>query len=170
MRRLIPHPDFAAPTVRTLDANAILTGASLALTYVLDADLAALVIPPPAAPVRTDELWKHTCFEAFLRGDGEGYLELNFAPSGAWAAYRFDGYRDGQANAEIAAPTVAVERDANTLTLRAKITLPASFASPRRIALTAVIEHAAGQRSYWSLNHPDGRPDFHAAANFAPFP
>ena len=45
---------------------------------------------------RTDGLWRHTCFEAFIcrRATGE-YWEYNFSPSGAWAAYQFSGYRAG---------------------------------------------------------------------------
>ena len=56
----------------------------------------ALRIPPPRAAARRDELWKHTCFEAFVAENaGDGYRELNFAPSGEWAMYSFTGYRPG---------------------------------------------------------------------------
>ena len=45
---------------------------------------------------RQDNLWKHTCFEAFFaRPDSEQYWELNVAPSGHWNLYQFDGYRSG---------------------------------------------------------------------------
>jgi hypothetical protein len=35
-----------------------------------------------------------------------------------------------------------------------------------RIALTAVVEDAAGELSYWSLRHAAGKPDFHHAEGF----
>ena len=63
------------------------------------------VIPQVVDPARADELWRTTCFEAFLRpAGGNAYQEWNFAPSGEWAAYDFSGYRDGMAPAEVAAP------------------------------------------------------------------
>ena len=46
-------------------------------------DIAKLVIPPPATPDRTDELWRTTCFELFVAGEGDGYREFNLSPSGA---------------------------------------------------------------------------------------
>jgi hypothetical protein len=62
----------------------------LALTFVLQGDLASLRIPAQRPCRRVDELWRHSCFEAFLMaGDGPGYREYNFSPSGEWAAYAF---------------------------------------------------------------------------------
>ena len=56
----------------------------------------ALLVPAPAPPVRTDGLWRHTCFEAFIAPAGSSeYWEYNFSPSGAWAAYHFTAYRTG---------------------------------------------------------------------------
>lgn len=73
----------------------------LRLRYVVSGDPTAVHWPPALAageePHR-DGLWRHTCFEAFVAapaGCGSGYVEYNFAPSGAWAIYRFDGYRQG---------------------------------------------------------------------------
>ena len=62
------------------------------------ADLAALRLPEPRPAVRTDGLWRHSCFEAFIgHGGARDYWEYNFSPSGAWAAYHFTGYREGMA-------------------------------------------------------------------------
>jgi hypothetical protein len=68
----------------------------------------ALLKLPAAAPVeRTDELWLHTCFELFLLDPESGaYREFNFAPSGRWAAYSFDGYREGRRPLEVAPPHI----------------------------------------------------------------
>ena len=40
------------------------------------------VIPPPAEPRRADELWQTTCFEAFVRGDGERLSRIQFLAVG----------------------------------------------------------------------------------------
>jgi hypothetical protein len=36
-----------------------------------------------------------------------------------------------------------------------------------RLGLSAIIEEASGQRSYWALAHPPGKPDFHHPDSFA---
>ena len=155
-RALIPHPDTPCDAVERLEAEAVRTAGGLELRYVLTGDLARLKIPAPAAPERTDELWRHTCFEAFVAGDGEGYCELNLSPSTQWAASRFDGYRTAMAPLEIAEPAIEVRREDRRLALRATVAVAAG-----RLALTAVVEEAGGRISYWSLAHPPGRPDFH---------
>ena len=167
---LSPHPDFPGPGVAGLEVDVERSSGALHLTYRLAGELGRLVIPAATPSERTDELWRHTCFEAFVRpGAGEGYLELNFAPSTNWAAYRFAGYRDGMAPAAIAAPRLEVETTAHRLTLVASVdlsSLPDFAAGPWRLALAAVIEDVAGARGYWALAHPNGRPDFHHAAGF----
>jgi hypothetical protein len=35
------------------------------------------------------------------------------------------------------------------------------------LGLSAVVEHADGARSYWALQHPPGKPDFHHPDSFA---
>jgi len=168
---LVRHPIADAPSVSRIEAQAVRDGTRLSLSYMLAADLARLAIPTLGAPRRADELWRHTCFEAFVRAaSSDAYLELNFAPSTAWAAYRFTGYRDGMRNAEIAPPDIEVESAADRLMLTASVDLSAlpdlAAAARWRIALTAVIEDAAGALSYWSLAHAPGRPDFHHSAGF----
>jgi hypothetical protein len=165
------HPIAEAPAVLGLEAEAERAGERLTLNYRLIGDLAQLAIPPAAEPQRVDELWRRTCFEAFIRPEGgEGYLEINLAPSRAWAVYRLTGYREGLAPAPIAAPRIEIDRTDAGLALRASLDLSplAGYLHSRwRVALAAVIEDVAGAISYWSLGHPPGgRPDFHADAGF----
>lgn len=160
---LIPHPDTPCDAVERLEAEAMRTAGGLELRYVLTGDLTRLEIPAPAASERTDELWRRTCFEAFVAGDGEEYCELNLSPSTQWAAYRFDGYRAGMARLDIPPPAIDVRREDGRLELRATV----AIAESRRLALTAVVEEAGGRISYWSLAHPPGRPDFHHPACLA---
>jgi hypothetical protein len=163
---LIPHPLSPCGAVASLEAEVGREGDRLVLRYVLTGDVGRLAIPAAASPARADGLWNHTCFEAFVASDGDGYLEFNFAPSTAWAAYRFDGYRQGMAPLEgIAPPRIETTTAADTLEVQ--VTLAAPAAGPLRLGLTAVIEEAGGRISYWALRHPAERPDFHHAGGFA---
>jgi hypothetical protein len=162
--RLIPYPDTDPGSVTGIEVEVLRAQDALALTYRLAGRIADLAIPSPASPARADELWKRTCFEAFVRLlPGEAYFEFNFSPSGQWAAYRFDGYRVGMAPVDTPPPGIALETTPGALTLTATLRLPPG---PCRLALNAVIEDRAGDRSYWALAHPPGKPDFHHAAGF----
>jgi ribosomal protein L34 len=136
----------------------------LALTYEVTGRIAELRLPPPATPARADDLWRTTCFEAFLRAqDSDAYLELNFAPSGAWATYRFSGYRAGMSQASGRA-LIETRATADRFELRARAEL-GDFPLAK-LALSAVIEETSGVKSYWALAHPQGKPDFHHSAGF----
>ena len=89
--------------VTRIDVEAVrLPSGTLELRYRTTGIISDLHIPPRADPARADELWRHTCFEAFIRGpQGAAYYELNFSPSTEWAAYRFSGYRDHDASVRI---------------------------------------------------------------------
>jgi hypothetical protein len=168
---LLAHPDAPNTGVRRVAASAEATGRdSLRFLYVLEADLPRIRIPPPVKDAgRTDKLWAHTCFEAFVGfPDSPAYLELNFSPSGQWAAYRFDSYRQGMTPALEAAPRLALQRVGETLELQAEVQLDPGGAGRRlRIALSTVVEDREGRLSYWAVRHPAGRPDFHHPEGFA---
>lgn len=164
------HADFPSRAFLAIAVGVKRDAASLTLRYRLTGAVADLAIAAPAAAARTDELWRHTCFEAFLRPDaGAGYVELNFAPSTQWAAYRFSGYRAGMAPADIDPPRIELTKTSASLDLvvRLDLTRLALPPGPCRLALSAVIEQTDGAKSYWALAHPPGRPDFHHTAGFA---
>jgi hypothetical protein len=122
-------------------------------------------------PARTDGLWRHTCVEAFLMaGGGPAYHELNFSPSGAWAAYAFRGYRDGGALDAELEPAVVVRHERDRLQVDAVVPVAcvpqAGSGTALRLGLAAVLEDADGSLSYWALRHPGERPDFHHADSF----
>jgi hypothetical protein len=168
---LIAHPHSAAAAV-TVSASAELErGARITLEYSLAGDLASTAIARRAPSARAERLWEHTCFEAFIAPTaGARYYELNFSPSTEWAAYAFDGYRQGMRPLELAVPpTVRVAETKNELRVTAGIELDvlAEAPWPWRIGLTAVVEDHAGRRAYYALEHPRDKPDFHDAAGFA---
>jgi len=165
------HPDSRCQTVARIGVDVARSGTALALTYVIEGLIADLRLPAATASGRADELWRHTCLEAFVRPKGgSAYCEFNLAPSTEWAAYRFDDYRAGMANPEIEAPRIAVDVNAARLLLRASLSLDRldGFAGVAwELGLTAVIEDKSGLKSYWSIRHPAGRPDFHHSDGFA---
>jgi len=165
MPLLASHPATPAPLQIAADAARPAAG-RLELSYLLTGDIAGLVLPAPAPQTRADDLWRATCFEAFFRpAVGDSYTELNLAPSRAWAAYQFDSYRVGMRAADIVPPQIEVEINPGRIALRASFDLK-SYAGPWRLALSAVLEHRTGAKSYWALAHPPGAPDFHHAAGF----
>jgi hypothetical protein len=117
-------------------------------------------------------LWQQTCFEAFIGVKGSPvYFEFNFSPSGEWAAYAFRGYRDGGAiNDDKLDPKIIVQKEAERLELSAVMRLHRlSAIQPGvalRVGLSAVIEERDGKLSYWALQHPPGKPDFHHPDSF----
>jgi len=168
------HPTTPCEAVRRIDAQVLRTArATLELRYVLEGDIARLLIPTESAPGPADKLWQHTCFEAFVGAmESAGYYEFNFSPSTEWAIYRFSAYREGMtAIAAARPPRISVHDDARRLSVHAVIdleSLPALRDGPAlQLALCAVIEDREHHLSYWALAHPPGKPDFHHAAGFA---
>jgi hypothetical protein len=170
---LVPHP-ANPPGIRELKVWASIDhAASLAavattnIWFGVGAPVNRFVIPVSEEPHRADELWKTTCFEAFLRPLGEErYREWNFAPSGDWAAYEFTGYRDGMVPAEIDAdPYIRMEDNFTWWALGATIAVPAD--TNWQLGLSAVLEEKDGTKSYWALAHPGEKPDFHDPGCFA---
>jgi hypothetical protein len=162
------HPETYNPAVEEIEARMGWTqDNALAFTYALKGDLMRLRIPPLRPPRRADRLWQHTCFEAFISVKGKAeYYEFNFAPSREWAVYAFGRYRDGSAlEGEGLAPSITVRSAEDRLDLEAIVPLKylpkIQPALSLRVALSAVIEDDNGSLSYWALNHPPGKPDFH---------
>jgi hypothetical protein len=166
--------DAPNPIVRGIEVTFAWSEAhALVVTYRLNADTRQLRIPDSAGSRRVDGLWQHTCFEAFIRvKDSPAYFEFNFAPSGEWAAYGFRAYRDGgRLDDAVSAPDLSVQKFSNQLELAATIRL-AQFLLVQpgmllRLGLSAVVEASDGTLSYWALNHPAAKPDFHHPDSFA---
>jgi hypothetical protein len=168
------HPDSLCSAVTHIEAQIMRPCAgSLVLSYLVTGSIGDVRIPAAVAAARTDELWRHTCFEAFVCNlPGPDYYEFNFAPSTQWAAYRFDSYRSGiRAATEISAPRIEVQSSRTCYRLQASLEMD-QMSSLRidggwRIGLAAVIEETHGHKSYWALAHPPGKADFHHSDSFA---
>jgi hypothetical protein len=165
---LSSHPETPSRALSALDVEVHRgTTATLQIRFRLHGDVAALKLPKLTHASRIDELWKQTCFEAFVRSPAEeSYFEFNFSPSTQWAAYAFDSYRAGMRNADIDAPTIQFDPVRGEMNVQ--LLLPALAAAPTwRLGLCAVIEEQTGAKSYWALKHPAGKPDFHHPDCFA---
>jgi hypothetical protein len=168
--RLMAHPDTPFDAVTGFEADASRgDDGGLRLGWRLAADPGGLRLPASAAVARVDGLWRHTCFEAFISGDGApAYIELNFSPSGEWAAYRFEDYRQGMAPLVLpGAPSARWQRLPGGLELAVSLPPLAATGGELRLALCAVVEARSGTISYWAPGHPPGAPDFHHATNRA---
>lgn len=162
--QLLCHPQTPHPAISEIAVEVEQCGSALRCRYIITGDVSALVWEA-ATPGRADDLWRHTCCELFLKGADESYLEFNFAPSGQWAAYRFDRYREGVHDAEGCVPELAAELSDNRLVLVAEVDLSAT--AMISLGLSAVIETREGAKSYWAIAHPPGKPDFHHPDCFA---
>lgn len=167
---LSAHPSSASEAIRALEVQVQARAAGvLALDYRLQADSARIRLPEQrpsatAAEGRADGLWKHTCFEAFLALPGaREYYEFNFSPSGQWAAYHFNGYREGMSPLELAVPPqICVHTAQERTELAALLQLPPVLDLRHlKLALCAVVEEQSGTLRYWAARHPPGAPDFH---------
>ena len=166
---LFCHPATPCPLALRLSVTLGWQAQGLVLHYEVTGQVDGIRLPPTASPGPADGLWQHTCLEAFIASEDEAaYREFNFSPSGQWAAYRFASERVRASDGVEGQPSLQFAMSASQLVLTAH--LPWS-ALPRSatlcIGLSAVIEESSGQLSYWALQHPCGRPDFHHPAGRA---
>lgn len=160
---LTPHPETPSSAVQRIEVDVERREDFVWLRYAVFGEVGRVLWPETVEPERAHELWRHTCFEAFAPTD-DGYREFNLSPSGAWASYRFDGYRSGMTVAEERAEVLDLEPTEIWVALEALVEVPAHVT---RIGLSAVIEDVEGNISYWALAHPAGKPDFHHPDSFA---
>ncbi len=168
---LTPHPAAPAGAVEGVSAGCLLTAdGRLRIAWRIAAAPERLVWDRSGTPGRRDELWRHTCVEAFLATGPESYLEFNVSPDGSWAAYAFLGYRRRAEDPALPPPDVRVSTASHALGLEADIDVGAvadlAGAPEIRTSLAAVVEETGGPTSYWALRHPSPQPDFHDASGF----
>ena len=169
---LIPHPVSPVLPALQIEVDVSPSDAGLALfTYVVTGEVEAVALPPAQPSGRSDGLWQHTCFEAFVRPSaGSTYYEFNFSPSTRWATYRFERYRTEQRVAEeVGQLRIEVDAAPRRYGLRASLDLrrlEGFDAASCRLGLSAVIEDTDGRLTCWALAHPGEKPDFHHPGGF----
>ncbi len=159
---LIPYPDETQVYPEAISVEFEREGGLLWLRFIIDGNPDLIAWPGEAPVGRADELWKHTCFEAFVT-TADGYREFNLSPSGQWASYRFDGYREGMRPADEVCVVEGLDGGSDYVALEGRIELPVEA---RKLALSVVIETIDGAKTYWALAHPSDKPDFHHPDSF----
>ncbi|MXP09557.1 DOMON-like domain-containing protein [Pseudoblastomonas halimionae] len=165
---LVAHPAFPPVQVRGMEARVIGHDANwLRLRWRIEGS-AGLVVPAFAGKGRADELWKTTCFEAFLQPEGgSAYVELNLSPSERWAAYDFTAPREGMSERAMPRePDCTMRQGSSFAIFDAAIPAAGLPNAVCNLGLTAVIEEDGGVKSYWALAHGAEHPDFHDPACF----
>jgi hypothetical protein len=138
-------------------------GSCLLFTFEISGDSSDIKIPPAAREDRGERLWRSSCFQAYVRTGKSRYIELDFSPSGQWAAYQFGEYRKGMRDFDLPAPKLGFEHGR----LAATVEAPSDLQPGLPLGLAASLEHQNGTWSYWALAHVRGnRPDLHAGDCF----
>ncbi len=170
MLKLLCHPKTPAHYIESINvAYEMSEQGQFWLRYNVEVPEPMIKSANEQVPLRTDDLWQTTCFEAFLAIENKPeYIELNFSPSTQWAAYQFKGYRQGRSDlALMTVPVICLDLSNSHLTLYATVMLPPDWQhSVFSIGLSVVAEEPSGIKSYWALDHKKAEPDFHDRSCF----
>ena len=165
-RALVPFRRTAVTDGTVVEAKAEATSSGMRLAYRVKSDVPYRAPPRSATPARKDELWRSTCYEAFLKVEGsEGYFEFNAAPAGDWAWYAFDRYREGMMSPPLEEGSEPRRIGGETWFVPADALAGLNI---ERIGLSVILDFD-GELTYWSLAHPGPEADFHAPGSFVPF-
>lgn len=175
-RTLRPCSGNEADAVEGIEYGVWREGSKIRVEYDIYGLLSHLVIPSPVTdqePKRCDELWRHTCFELFVKEAGEtvtSYVECNFSPSGDWNVYSFGSYRDEMVATKLSAePSIIIGKTAKKIfSLCAEVNLEGVITDsvPIDVGVSCVVEALGGKFGYWALSHPGEKPDFHDQRSF----
>ena len=138
---------------------------TLTASWIITGQVSEIILPPiKLEPKRQDKLWENTCFEIFLKQENqENYYEYNFSPNLSWNSYCFKSYRSEIASFETDTPLIQFKSSAESLIMSAKITLPQELRYKTQLALAiATVLKTRQGLTYWALNHPKEKPDFHS--------
>lgn len=167
MKPLMLHNSCDLGPIRSVTAEISATDVGCEARFKLEGGVDRIKVPEPSPSVRTDNLWKTTCFEIFWQPiGGTSYREFNLSPSGRWAAYDFDAFREGMRDSPIDAISLSVGQSSSNG--EGELELSASIAcelmTPAQVALNAIVEHADGALQYWALAFAPGKAEFHSEA------
>ncbi|MEM1051366.1 MAG: hypothetical protein AAGI28_04650 [Pseudomonadota bacterium] len=167
MKALMLHHSCDLGPIRSVTAEVTATEVGCEARFRLDGAVDRINLPEPAPSVRTDNLWKTTCFEIFWQPIGGSYYrEFNLSPSGRWAAYDFDSFREAMRDAPVDAISLSVAYGSTDQTgeLELKANIACDLSAPAQVALNAIVEHEDGELQFWALAFPPGKPEFHSEA------
>lgn len=122
-------------------------------------------------PSRRNELWKHTCFEAFLKlPQTTHYFEINQNQSKDWNVYEFSEYRTGmQESKHLMLMQLSTQKSEpqHKTKIISEYQWSQNFLSQNnfetlQVGLCAVIESVHQTIDYYGITHSNkDQPDFH---------
>ena len=170
LHTLVPFTPTDLTRCYTMQVQLEASAKDLALLYRLQGPIPLLFLPEmQEEPCFQDELWTTTCFECFIKSPKESsYEEWNFSPSRCWAHYIFRDYRQKEGSGKSPATQLDIRTTCGPSTLELDVRIPlAPATSDLAIGLSCVLEAQDGNKTYWALNHPCPKPDFHDPRSFA---
>lgn len=117
-------------------------------------------------PIRANELWKETCFEAFWsEPESQKYWEFNYSTSGKWNLYFFEEYRSPSPPKESSDfEFKSVNLEGNILSLRLQ---SEKIYQNIEASLCAVIKTKKEEVYYFSTIHQGEKADFHLRSSLS---
>lgn len=167
MKPLMLHNSCDLGPIRSVTAEVKDTDVGCEARFRLEGGVDRIRVPVAAPSVRTDDLWKTTCFEIFWQPvGGTYYREFNLSPSGRWAAYDFDNFREGMRDAPVDAISLSVAQGSSNGVgeLELIATIASDLPTPAQVALNAIVEHEDGGLQFWALAFAPGKAEFHSEA------
>lgn len=167
MKPLMLHNSCDLGPIRSVTAEVKDTDVGCEARFRLEGRVDRIKIPEAAPSIRTDDLWKTTCFEIFWQPvSGTYYREFNLSPSGRWAAYDFDSFREGMRDAPVDAISLSVAQGSSNGVgeLELIATIASDLPTPAQVALNAIVEHEDGGLQFWALAFAPGKAEFHSEA------
>jgi len=165
MQALTLHQSCKSGPITAVSASIVATNDGCEAEFRFEGGIDEIVLPQSVPSARTNDLWKTTCFEIFWQPlDGKGYREFNLSPSGRWAAYDFDAYREGMRDAPVDAIAISTAQGSvnGVGEFVLKVAIAADLPDPAQVALNAIVEHRDGHMQYWALAFDDGKAEFHS--------
>jgi len=175
MNRYTLKPFQAPPSPFTVQVDSLVLDNELTINFTLVGNIASLNLPAPKETThRVEGLFHHTCLEIFLKRESR-YIEYNFAFSGDWCIFLFDGYRKS------ISPDITLDSSFFSVKHISNSNSEANFnvriylsklgilgTGETRLGISSIIEHPQCQLSYWALTHVGEKPDFHNEQSFIP--
>lgn len=124
--------------------------------------------------IRGHELWKHTCFEAFLKiPNTTHYFEINQNSLFQWNVYEFDNYRNNMKESQnLILKTMTLDTSKKAvLGIHSRFQWSDTFRKYNnlkslQVGLTSVLESVDHKTDYYAIAHTNIKPDFHHFDSF----
>lgn len=170
MLQLSPHPAFPISFPITVSVDYQWKKQNLRISFYAQGDTSQIkgLSNSKTLQSRKNELWKTTCFEAFLKPKTqEHYWEINLNSSGDWNFYFLEAYRKNlieETQAHVSSFQATLTK--GIFHLEIETYLPFLNHESIWISPCVILESQKGEKSYWSIHHPESQPNFHASGSF----